>query len=105
GSSGGSAVAAAAGLATATLGTDTGGSIRTPAAICGVVGLKPTFGRVSLRGVLRRGLSADSVGPIVRRVRDAAIVLGAIAGYDADDSRSRRNPVPDYAATISPEVR
>src|SRR5690606_13633973 len=83
GSSSGSAVAVAAGLLPFALGTDTGGSIRTPAGVCGVVGLKPTYGRVSRHGVIPNSFSQDHVGPITRTVEDAALVLQAIAGRDA----------------------
>src|SRR4029077_3225615 len=95
GSSGGSAAAVAAGLGYAALGTDTAGSIREPAALCGVVGLKPTYGRVSVRGVIPLSVSLDHVGPITRTVADAAVILQAIAGFDAKDSRSADAPVPD----------
>ncbi|MGE0255756.1 MAG: amidase [Alphaproteobacteria bacterium] len=97
GSSGGSAVAVAAGLCAFALGSDTGGSIRNPAAMCGVVGLKPTHGRVSLAGVCPNVMTFDHVGPLAASARDAAIVLQAIAGYDAGDAASRDAPVPaDY---------
>jgi aspartyl-tRNA(Asn)/glutamyl-tRNA(Gln) amidotransferase subunit A len=96
GSSGGSAAALAAGLGYGALGSDTGGSIRQPAALCGIVGLKPTYGRVSTRGVIPLARSLDHVGPITRTVLDAAVLLQAIAGYDADDATSIDTPVPDY---------
>ena len=96
GSSGGSAAALAAGLCLGALGTDTGGSIRIPAALCGVVGLKPTRGRVSLRGVIPLSWNLDHVGPMARSVRDAALLLGVIAGYDPDDPWSVDQPVEDY---------
>ena len=95
GSSGGSAAAVAAGLAYAAIGTDTAGSIREPAALCGCVGLKATYGRVSSRGVIPLSASLDHVGPFARTVTDAAIVLQAIAGYDAADSTSADIPVAD----------
>lgn len=98
GSSGGSAAAVAAGLCPAALGSDTGGSIRTPAAFCGVVGLKPTHGRVSLAGVCPNVLSFDHVGPITRTARDAALVLQAIAGYDPHDPMSRDVPLQNFSA-------
>ncbi len=99
-SSSGSGVAAAAGLAFATIGTDTLGSIRFPSAANGVVGLKPTYGRVSRFGVFPLGESLDHIGPIVRTVADAAIVLDAIAGFDPRDPTSRREPVPSYVAAL-----
>jgi aspartyl-tRNA(Asn)/glutamyl-tRNA(Gln) amidotransferase subunit A len=96
GSSGGSAAALAAGLCLGSFGSDTGGSIRIPAALCGVVGLKPTRGRVSLRSVVPLSWSLDHAGPMARRVRDAAILLQAVAGYDPDDPTSIDWPVDDY---------
>lgn len=96
GSSGGSAAAVAARQAVATLGTDTGGSIRQPAAHCGVVGLKPTYGRVSRYGVIAYASSLDQVGPVTRDVEDCAILLEAVAGYDPADSTSVDRPVPAY---------
>ena len=105
GSSGGSGAAIAAGLATATTGTDTGGSIRMPASVCGVVGLKPTYGRVSKAGVLPLSYLFDHAGPITRTVEDAALVLNAIAGYDPADATTVRTPVrrlhaPSSAAAL-----
>ena len=96
GSSSGSAVAVATGMCYAALGSDTAGSIRQPSAFCGVVGLKPTYGRVSMRGMLPLAWSYDHAGPISRTVEDAAVVLQAVAGYDRDDVTSRDIPVPDY---------
>jgi aspartyl-tRNA(Asn)/glutamyl-tRNA(Gln) amidotransferase subunit A len=96
GSSGGSGAAVAAGIVYAAMGTDTGGSIRIPASFCGTVGLKPTYGRVSRHGVLPLGYSLDHMGPLTRSVRDAAIVLNAIAGHDRRDQTSSRRPTIDY---------
>ena len=98
GSSGGSAAAVAANLAVATLGTDTGGSIRQPASFCGVVGVLPTYGRVSRYGLIAFASSLDRVGPFAANVRDAAMLLGAIAGHDPSDATSSPAPVEDYAA-------
>ena len=105
GSSGGSAAAVAARLATATLGTDTGGSIRQPASHCGCVGLKPTYGRVSRYGVIAYASSLDQVGPLTRDVTDSAILLGALAGHDPKDSTSVNTPVPDYCAALTGDVK
>jgi len=96
GSSGGSGAAVAAGMSFASIGTDTGGSIRIPSACCGVVGLKPTFGRVSRHGLLPLASSLDHVGPLTRTVEDAALVLGAIAGHDPRDPASANVPVPAF---------
>src|ERR1035437_5113670 len=101
GSSGGSAAAVAAGLAYAAIGTDTAGSIREPAALCGCVGLKPTYGRVSGRGVIPLSLSLDHVGPLAATVADAAIVLQAIAGYDSADMTTADVAVADYVSALS----
>ncbi len=98
GSSGGSAAAVAANMAVATLGTDTGGSIRQPASFCGVVGVLPTYGRVSRYGLIAFASSLDRVGPFAANVRDAATMLGVIAGHDPCDATSSPAPVPDYAA-------
>jgi aspartyl-tRNA(Asn)/glutamyl-tRNA(Gln) amidotransferase subunit A len=101
GSSGGSAAAIVARTAAATIGTDTGGSIRIPASLCGCVGLKPTWSRVSRYGVIPLAYSMDHVGPITRTVRDAALMLNVIAGHDPNDSTSSREPVPDYTANLN----
>ena len=98
GSSGGSASAVAANLAVGTLGTDTGGSIRQPASFCGVVGVLPTYGRVSRYGLIAFASSLDRIGPFAGNVRDAATLLGVIAGHDPKDATSSPAPVPDYAA-------
>jgi len=105
GSSGGSAAAVAAGLAYAAIGTDTAGSIREPAALCGCVGLKPTYGRVSSRGVIPLSWSLDHVGPLAATVADAAIVLQAIAGYDAEDITTVDVPVTDYVSALREDAK
>ncbi len=105
GSSGGSAAAVAAGEAIYALGSDTGGSIRQPAALCGVVGMKPTYGRVSRFGLVAFASSLDQVGPLTRSVRDAATVLNAICGHDAADSTSAPLDVPDFAANLYKGVK
>jgi len=104
GSSGGSAAAVAGGLAAGGLGSDTGGSIRQPAAFCGVVGMKPTYGRVSRYGLIALASSLDQIGPFAQDVRDAALLLGAVAGHDRRDATSIQAPVPDYAADLSKGV-
>lgn len=105
GSSGGSAVAVATGMALAALGSDTGGSIRMPASLCGVVGLKPTFGRVSVRGVFPLSWNLDHIGPLTRSVKDAAILLNVMAGFDEDDPYSVNRPLEDYTADIENGVK
>jgi aspartyl-tRNA(Asn)/glutamyl-tRNA(Gln) amidotransferase subunit A len=100
GSSGGSAAAVAAGLCFAAIGSDTGGSIREPAAFCGIVGLKPTYGRISTRGVFPLSWSLDHVGPLCRNVLDTAIVLQAVAGYDPMDATSVDWPIDNYTAAL-----
>ena len=105
GSSGGSAAAVAARLAPGAIGTDTGGSIRQPAAFCGVVGLKPTYGRCSRWGIVAFASSLDQAGPLARTVRDCAIMLGAMAGHDARDSTSVDRPVADYEAALAGDIK
>ncbi len=105
GSSGGSAVAVAAGMALAALGTDTGGSIRIPASLCGVTGLKPTFGRVSVRGVFPLSWNLDHVGPLTRTVTDAALLLQVIAGFDPEDPYSIIQPADDYLIGIENGIK
>jgi len=105
GSSGGSAAAVAANLCLGATGTDTGGSIRQPAAFTGIVGIKPTYGRCSRWGIVAFASSLDQAGPFARTVRDAAILLGSMAGHDPKDTTSVDRPVPDYAAAVGRSVR
>ena len=105
GSSSGSGAAVAAGLCFGAIGTDTGGSIRMPSSWCGVVGLKPTYGRVSRAGVFPLGASLDHVGAMTRRVADAALMLDVMAGFDADDPTTVRGPAPQCSAAIGRDIR
>jgi aspartyl-tRNA(Asn)/glutamyl-tRNA(Gln) amidotransferase subunit A len=105
GSSSGSGAGLAAGFFPAALGTDTGGSIRNPASMCGITGMKATYGRVSRRGVMPLAFSLDHIGPMTRTVRDNALMLQVIAGHDPEDPASANEPVPDYAAMLGQDVK
>src|ERR1051325_5903322 len=102
GSSGGSVAAVAAGLCLAALGSDTGGSIRQPASFCGVVGMKPTYGRVSRWGIIAYASSFDQIGPLTKNISDAAKILEVIAGKDEYDNTASTKPVPEYSKKILP---
>jgi len=105
GSSGGSAAAVTADLAIFAIGSDTGGSVRQPAAMCGVVGLKPTYGRVSRHGLIAMASSFDQIGPLTKTVEDSAIVLNTLCGHDIFDSTTVNNPVPDFTATLNDSIK
>ena len=104
GSSGGSGAAVAASLCAVAMGTDTGGSVRIPSTLCGIVGLKPTYGRVSRFGIVPLSWSLDHAGPMTKSVRDAALAMNAISGYDSRDPASAKIPVPDFTAQLDAGV-
>ena len=105
GSSGGSAASIAAGMGYASIGTDTGGSIRQPANFCGVVGLKVSYGRVSRYGCISYASSFDSIGPLTKNVKDAAIILSVIAGHDKKDATTPNNKIPDYKNFLEKDIK
>src|SRR5204862_5927961 len=105
GSSGGSAASVAADECLASLGTDTGGSIRQPAALCGCVGMKPTYGRISRYGLVAFASSLDQIGPFTKDVRDTATLLGVMSGINDLDSTSVPHPVPNYVSTLTSELK
>ena len=105
GSSGGSAAAVAAGIAPASIGSDTGGSIRQPASFCGITGIKPTYGRVSRYGLIAFASSLDQIGPMARSAKDCAILMNVLSGHDAKDSTSARNEVPDFVADCEQDIK
>lgn len=105
GSSGGSAAAVTAGLCAASLGTDTGGSVRQPASCCNIVGMKPTYGRISRYGIIAFASSLDQVGPMTRNVTDCAIMMNTVAGHDPQDATSLNEPVPDYTKSLTTDIK
>ncbi|OGQ45406.1 MAG: glutaminyl-tRNA synthase (glutamine-hydrolyzing) subunit A, partial [Deltaproteobacteria bacterium RIFCSPLOWO2_02_FULL_46_8] len=105
GSSGGSAAATAADLCAATMGTDTGGSIRQPASLCNIVGLKPTYGRITRYGIIAFASSLDQAGPMTKDITDSALMMNAVSGFDAKDSTSLNEPVPDYTKNLNKSIK